>query len=83
MSYCRQSLSHVRFCNPLDCSPLGFSVPGVFQVGTLEQVAIPLSRGSSQPRDQTHVSCVSCCRRILYLLSYWGSPHTHMSRGPS
>ena len=30
----------------------------------LEQVAIPFSRGSSQPRDQTYVSCIG--RWILY-----------------
>ena len=33
---------------------------GVFQGGILEQVAISFSRGSSQPRDQTHICCVSC-----------------------
>ena len=33
----------------------------------LEWVAIPFSRESSQPRDQTQVSCVSCTgRQVLY-----------------
>ena len=44
----------------LDCSPPGSSVRGVFQARILEWVAISSSRGSSPPRDQTRVSCVSC-----------------------
>ena len=39
--------------DPLDCSPPGSSVLGIFQARTLEWVAIPSSRGSFQPRDQT------------------------------
>ena len=35
----------------------GSSVHGILQAGMLEWVAIPFSRGSSQPRDQTQVSC--------------------------
>ena len=48
----------------------GSSVHGIFQVSILEQVTISFSRGSSQPRDRTHVSCVSyvsCTgRQVLY-----------------
>ena len=40
----------------MDCSPPGSSVHGSLQARILEWVAIPLSRGSSQPRDQTQVS---------------------------
>ena len=47
------------FCNPLDCNLLGFSVRGIFQARILKWVAISSSRGSSQPRGQTSVSCVS------------------------
>ena len=43
-------------CNPLDCSPLGSSVHGIFQARILEWVAIFFSRGSSQPSDRTRVS---------------------------
>ena len=39
--------SHVRLCNPMDCSTPGSSVHGIFQVGILEWVAISYSRGSS------------------------------------
>ena len=57
---CAQLLSHVRhFCDPMDCSLPGSSVHGILQAKILEWVAISFSRGSSQPRDQTHVSCVS------------------------
>ena len=43
------------------------SVHGILQAKILEWVAISSSRGSSWPRDQTHVSCVSCIGRwILY-----------------
>ena len=42
-------------CDPMDCSPLGSSVHGIFQARILEWVAICYSRGSSQPRDQTHL----------------------------
>ena len=43
-------------CNPMDCSPPGSLVPGIFQAWILEWVAISFSRGSSQPRDRTQVS---------------------------
>ena len=38
-------------CDPLDCSLLGSSVPGILQARTLEWVAVPSSRKSSQLRD--------------------------------
>ena len=47
-------------CDPMDCSLPGSSVHGIFQPRILEWVVISFSRASSQPRDQTHISCVSC-----------------------
>ena len=44
---------------PFNCSPPGSSVHGIFQAGILEWIAIPFSRVTSQPRDQTHVSCIA------------------------
>ena len=44
-------------CDPMDCSLQGSSVHGLFQARVLEWVAMPSSRWSSQPRDQTWVSC--------------------------
>ena len=61
-------------CDTMVCSPLGFSVHGIFQVRILEWVAIPFSRRSSQTSDQTHVSSISCIgRRILYHQRHLGS----------
>ena len=52
----------------------GSSVLGIFQARILEQVAISFFRGSSQPRSQTCVSCISCIgRRILYHWATWES----------
>ena len=54
-------------CDRIVCSLSVSSVHGIFQAGILEWVAISFSRGSFRPRDQTHISCVSCIgRRILY-----------------
>ena len=53
-----QSLSPVRLCNPMHCSPPGSSVHGILQARTPEWVAMTSSRGSSQPRDRTAVSCI-------------------------
>ena len=44
----------------MDCSPPGSSVRGILQARILEWVAMPSSRGSSRPRDQTCISYVSC-----------------------
>ena len=46
-------------CNPMNCNLPGSSVHGILQVRILEWVAIPFSRGSSQPRDQTQVSHIA------------------------
>ena len=40
------------------CDPLNYTVHGVLQARILEWVALPFSRGSSQPRDRTQVSCI-------------------------
>ena len=67
-------LSHVRRLQP---HGPGSSVHGIFQARILEQVAISLSRGSSGPRDQAHVSGISCiCRWVLYHQHHLGIPHT-------
>ena len=44
-------------CDPMDSSLPGSAVHGIFQARILEWAAISFSRGSSQPRDQTQVSC--------------------------
>ena len=42
-------------CDPLPCS----SVLGISQARILEWVHVSFSKGSSQPRDRTHVSCIA------------------------
>ena len=63
-----QSLqSCLTLCNPADCSPPGSSVHGILHVRILEWVTMPSARGSSWPRDQTHVPYVSSIGRwVLY-----------------
>ena len=46
-------------CDPMDCSPPGSSIRGILQARILEWAAISFSRGSSQPRDRTWVSCIA------------------------
>ena len=41
------------------CDPMDYTVHGILQARILEWVAFPFSRGSSQPRDQTQVSCTA------------------------
>ena len=64
---------HAQLCltlrDPMDCSPSGSSVHGIFQARILEWVAISSSRGSSQPRIQTQILH---CKQILYHVSYPG-----------
>ena len=52
--------SCLTLCDPMHCSPPGFSVYGIIQARILDWIAIPFSRGSSWPRDQTRISCASC-----------------------
>ena len=44
---------------PTFCDPMDYTVHGIIQARLLEWVAIPSSRGSSQPRDWTQVSCIA------------------------
>ena len=46
-------------CNPMDCSPPGFSVHGILQARILEWVAISFFRESFQSSDQIRVSCIA------------------------
>ena len=50
---------YLLLCDPMDCSPPGSSVHEILQAKILEWVAVPSSRGSSQPRDRTWVSHIA------------------------
>ena len=59
--------SRLTLRDPMDCSPPGSSVHGILQARILEWVAISYNRGSSQLRDWTQDSPISCIgRRILH-----------------
>ena len=61
--------SSLTLCNLKDAT-----VHGILQVRILKWVAFPFSRGSSQTRDQTHISYVSCIgMQILYHCITWES----------
>ena len=51
--------SYPTLCDPMNCSPLGYSVHGISQARILEWVPIPFSRGSSWPRDWTRGSSIA------------------------
>ena len=70
---CVHAQSCPTLCNPMDCSLPGSSVHGILQARILEWVVISFSRGSSQPRDWTYISCTS--RQILY---HWAT-RSHLS----
>ena len=62
-------------CDPMDCSLPASSAHGILQARILKWVAMPSSRVSSQPRDQTHVSYVFCIgRQVLYHYRHLRSP---------
>ena len=44
---------------PTLCDHMDYTARGILQARILEWVAFPFSRGSSQPRDQTQVSCTA------------------------
>ena len=58
---------YLTLCNSMDCSLPGYSVHWISQARILEWVAFPFSRGSSQPRIWTRVSCIG---QILYHLNH-------------
>ena len=65
-------------CNPVDRHLPSSSVHGILQARTMEWVAISSTRGSSQPRDRTCISCASCIsRQILYHSATWKASHLH------
>ena len=61
-------------CNPVDCSLPGSSVHGILQAGIPEWIAIPFSRGSSQPREATTensaLAVLNACRFLSCSTSF-------------
>ena len=67
------------------CDPMDYTVHGIPQIRILEWVAVPFSRGSSQPRDRTQVSRIAGgffarrATRGALSLDIWGQ--THLCQG--
>ena len=61
--------SCLTLCNPMDCSLPGSRVHGILQARILESVAMPSSKGSSQPRTELHASYVSGIGRCIFTTS--------------
>ena len=65
---------------PHGLQPIRLLCPWNFPGKILEGVAISYSKGSSQPRDRTHISCVSCIGRQI--LQHWATSEAqHPSLG--
>ena len=62
----------LTLCDPMDSSPPDSSFHRILQARILECVTLPSSRESSIPRDQTHISYVSCIgQRVLITSANW------------
>ena len=51
--------SYPTLCNPMAYSLLGSSVHEILHARILEWVATSFSRGSTQPKNRTRVSCIA------------------------
>ena len=72
VSFCFVTKARPTLGDPMDWGLPGFSVHEIFQARVLEWVAVSFPWGSSQPRERTCVSRISCLgTRILY---HQGSP---------
>ena len=74
---------------PTLCDPMNPTVHGILQARILEWVAFPISRGSSQPRDRTQVSCIAgrfftswATREAQELLEWVAYPFSCVSSWP-
>ena len=66
LRYCEVAQSCPTLCDPIVRNPPGSSIHGILQARVLEWVAISFSRGSSQPRDQTQLSCIAGRRFTIW-----------------
>ena len=75
---CMSLQSCPSFCDPMDCKLPGYSFHGILQTRILEWVAMPSSRGSSWPMDQTWVSYSPCTAGRFFTAEPLGKPiHTY------
>ena len=77
--YVKSLQSCPTLCNPTDCSLPGSSVHGILQARTVEWVAMPSSRGSSQPRDQTSISHLPALAGGFFTTNtIWEAPYSRV-----
>ena len=78
--YAKSLQSRLTLCDRMDCRSPGSSVHGIFQARTPKWVAISFSRGSSQLRDWTCVSCISCIAGRFFTTEPQGKPQSDISQ---
>ena len=72
---CAKSLQLCLTLRPHGLNLTGSSVHGILQARILEWVAMPSSKRSSHPRDQTHILCGSCVTGVFLTTESPGKPH--------
>ena len=70
---------YLTLCNPIDCSPPGSSVYGIFQARIVEWVAMSSSKGSSWPKDPRLLMFTCIGRQVLYHRATWEAWFDNMS----
>ena len=75
MHVCSVTQSCPNLCYPMYCSPPGSCVHGILQARILDWIAMPCSRGSSQSKDQIHVSSVRSLSRVQHFVTPWTIAH--------
>ena len=74
--------SCLTLCDPVNHNSPDSSVHGIFPARILEWVAIPFSRGSSQPRDRTRISRGSCIAGGFFFFFYcWATGEVPATSG--
>ena len=76
--HCEVTQLCLTLCDPMDCSPPGSSIHGIFYARVLEWVSISFSRGSSQAKDQTWVSHIAG-RRFTFWATKESQPDIQFS----
>ena len=68
---CQMKVKVTQSC-PILCDPMDYTVHWILQASILKGVAFPFSRGSSQPRNWTGVSCITD-----RFFTNWATRETH------
>ena len=72
--------SCMTLCDPMDCNLPGSSVHRILQARILQCVAMPSTRGFSQPRDRTCISCISGIAGRFFTAEAPGKPQMFNTR---